>query len=703
MIHEHAKDFFPLTNPVLIFSLLLFVILITPYIFKRIRIPHLVGLIIAGSIIGPFGLHFMDHDQSIKLYGTVGLLYIMFIAGLEIDLADFKKNSHKSIVFGLFTFLIPMTLGTLSGLYILKLHPFTAVLMASLFASHTLVTYPIVSRYEVTKNKAVNITVGGTMITDILALLVLAVIVGMTRSEGGLTSQFWINLAIYFAIFTFIVTYIFPKIARQFLKKENDNVAQYLFILGLVFLAGYLAEISGVEAIIGAFLAGLSLNQLIPETSPLKNRIEFIGNALFIPIFLIGVGMLINFRVFFTDLRTIYIGVVMIVIATFSKFLAAFFTQKTFKFSADQMLIIFGLSNSQAAATLAAVMVGYNIVFIPQGASESIKLITDNILDGTILMILATCTIASFATERGAGNIAKTQKTERSEKEEKLGEKILIPISHPDTLEELIHLGLLLKDKKQKDNIYALNILSTYNAKTEQEKSAKILLEKAAKIVSATDQKLTELLRYDINISNGIYNVVQEHKITDIIIGFHQKKNISDSFLGTLTEGILSNCNANTYVYHSIQPFNTMNKLVVVIPKHAEKESGFKNLVQKIWNLAENNGSKFIIFAPENINDILIENSKKKAIDMELINFSDWEDFLIISSKLQENDGLIIVMSRPGHISRNNTMNKISRYLNRYFDKHNYILVYPIQSQIKNEEIPSKTSFFSFRNNIPQL
>lgn len=703
MINEHTQGFFPLTNPVLIFSLLLFVILVTPYIFKRIKIPHLAGLIIAGSIIGPYGINFLNHDDSIKLYGTVGLLYIMFIAGLEIDLADFKKNSHKSVVFGLYTFLIPMILGTISGLYILNLPICTAILMASIFASHTLVTYPIVTRYEVSKNSAVNITVGGTMITDILALLVLAIIVGITKSKDGLSSQFWINLVLYFSIFTFIVTYIFPKIARQFLKKESDNISQYLFILGLVFLAGYLAEISGVEAIIGAFLAGLSLNQLIPETSPLKNRIEFIGNALFIPIFLIGVGMLINFKVFFIDSRTIFVGLLMIVVATISKLFAAFLTAKTFKFDKNQFLLTFGLSNSQAAATLAAVMVGYNITFTPSGATEPIRLISEHILDGTILMILATCTIASFATEKSAKNIAKTQKTKQYEQDEKLKEKILIPVCHPDTLEELIHLGLLLKDKKQSDNIYALNILSTYNANSEQEKAAKILLEKAAKIVSATDQKLIELLRYDINISNGIYNVVQEHKITDIIIGLHQKKNISDSFLGSLTEGILSNCNANTYIYHSIQPFNTMNKLVVVIPQHSEKEPGFTNIIQKIWNLAENNANKFVIFAPEKINNIFINNQKKKAIEIELINFSDWEDFLIISSKLQDNDGLLIVMSRPGHISRNNTMNKISRYLNKYFENNNYILAYPIQSDIKLEEVPTGSRFFSFRNNIPQL
>lgn len=698
MIHEHSMGIFPLTNPVLIFSLLLFIILVTPYIFRKLKIPHLIGLIIAGSIIGPSGVRLMLRDSSIELYGTVGLLYIMFIAGLEIDMADFKKNSHKSLVFGLLTFSIPMTLGTLSGLYVLNLPVLTSILVASLYASHTLVTYPIVSRYGITKNNAVNVTVGGTMITDILALLVLAVIVGMTRSE--LTAQFWINLAIYFSIFTFIVAYVFPKIARVFLKRENDGISQYLFILGLVFLAGFLAEISGVEAIIGAFLAGLSLNQLIPETSPLKNRIEFIGNALFIPIFLIGVGMLINFRVFFTDLRTIFIGLVMIVVATFSKFFAAYLTHKTFKFSKDQFYLIFGLSNSQAAATLAAVMVGYKIFFSPDPDSEPIRLITDSILDGTILMILATCTIASFATEKASKNISNELENNKvsEEKEDTAREKILIPVSHPDTLEELINLGLTIKDKKIKDNLYAVNILSTYTADKEHEMKAKKLLEKAAKVVSSADQILNELIRYDINISNGIYNIVKEQKITDIIIGLHQKKGLSDSFLGTLTEGILTNCNANTYIYHSVQPFNTLNKMVVVIPENAEKEYGFESFASKVMNIASNNGSKFTIFTSEIIIEYFKKLQEKKSIEVEYINFTDWEDFLIVSSKLQANDGLIVMMSRPGKISRNNAMNKMSKYFNKYFEKYNYIIVYPIQNEIVEEKKIKPSKFFKLKN-----
>jgi Kef-type K+ transport system membrane component KefB len=275
----------PFQNPVLIFSLILFIILFAPIILNRFKIPHLIGLIIAGALIGPNGFYLMARDSSIELFGQVGLLYIMFLAGLEIDLGEFKKNKWRSLLFGMYTFTIPMALGIGAGLYLLRFPLNTSILLASMFASHTLITYPIVSKMGIAKNRAVNVTVGGTLITDTLALLVLAVIVGMTKGE--INQDFWIRISASIIIFSLIIIFIFPIVARWFFKNYDDNISQYIFVLGLVFVGAFLAELAGIEAIIGAFLAGLALNRLIPSTSPLMNRIEFVGNALFIPFFLI--------------------------------------------------------------------------------------------------------------------------------------------------------------------------------------------------------------------------------------------------------------------------------------------------------------------------------------------------------------------------------------------------------------------------------
>ena len=423
----------PLTDPVLKFLLILVIILAAPLLLNKLRIPHLLGLIIAGAIIGPNGLNLVLRDSGIILSGTAGLLYIMFLAGLEIDMGDFKKNSGRSFVFGMYTFLIPMALGILAGLYLLHFSIETSILLASMFASHTLIAYPIISKLGISKDKSVSITVGGTMITDMLALLVLTVIVGMATGEIG--EHFWTQLSLSILAFVLFIMLIFPIIGRWFFKQVQDSISQYIFVLVMVFFGAYLAELAGIESIIGSFLAGLALNRLIPRSSPLMHRVEFIGNSIFIPFFLIGVGMLIDYRAFFSSFDTIFVGTVMIVIATVAKYAAAWLTQKTFHLSVDQRRVIFGLSNAQAAATLAAVMVGYNVILGQTPEGEPIRLLNESVLNGTILMILVTCTIASFAAQKGAHNLASQSADKKDDTTQNSKERILIPVSNEETAE----------------------------------------------------------------------------------------------------------------------------------------------------------------------------------------------------------------------------------------------------------------------------
>jgi Kef-type K+ transport system membrane component KefB/nucleotide-binding universal stress UspA family protein len=671
----------PLTNPVLKFLLILVIILFAPIILNKIKIPHLLGLIIAGAVIGPNGINLMERDSSIILSGTAGLLYIMFLAGLEIDLADFKKNSKKSLVFGLYTFIIPMTLGTLTGLYVLEFSMATSVLLASMFASHTLIAYPLISKLGVAKNRAVNIAVGGTMITDTLALLVLAVIVGMTTGE--VNTEFWVRLTISIVVFGLIVMLLFPIIARWFFKRFDDNVSQYIFVLVMVYLGAVLAEMAGIEAIIGAFLSGLALNRLIPHTSPLMNRVEFVGNAIFIPFFLIGVGMLIDYRAFFKDFETIKVASVMIVVATTAKFLAAWLTQKTYKFSVDERRLIFGLSNAQAAATLAAVLVGFNIIIGETETGEPIRLLNESILNGTILMILFTCTVASFVAQKGAKNIALLESTDTStEDDEENQEKILIPISNIDTTDELINLGVTIKSKKNKDGLYALSIVDNNTMDGSADKQAKKILSKAAVTASATDNLVHELLRYDLNIVNGITSVAKEHRITDLILGLHINKGISDSFLGNLTEGILTKCNTTTLIYKPAQPFGTIKRHIIIVPENAEKEIGFPFWLIKVWNIARNSGAKLVFYATKETLKFIQEIQSKHPIECEFEDFNDWDDFLILARNFHKDDNLIIVLSRKDKPSFHNNMTKIPSYLNKYFKDTSYILIYPMQAGV---------------------
>lgn len=668
----------PLTNPVLIFAVILFIILLAPVILHRLKIPDLIGLIIAGAVIGPNGLGIMLRDSSIDLFGTVGLLYIMFIAGLEIDMADLKKNYGKTLVFGLYTFFIPMIFGSLTGVYWLGFSWPTSILLASMYASHTLITYPIVSKYGITKNKAVSIAIGGTVITCILALLVLAVIIGM--STGEINHRFWMKLGISSLVFISIVVIIFPMLGRWFFKRYEDSVGQYIFVLALVFLASFLAEAAGLEAIIGAFLSGLALNRLIPNTSALMNRIDFVGNAIFIPFFLIGVGMLVDVRTFTAGWTALLVAVVMSLMATGTKFLAAWLTEKNFKLTRDEGRLLFGLSNAQAAATLAAVLIGYNVVLGTDAMGAPVRLLNEDVLNGTIVMILFTCTIASFTTQRAAQNIALSEmsgdKIGDSDDEE---ERILIPLSNSETVEELISLGTAIKSRRNKAKLVAVSIIKSDNTEPAAEKVSGMLLEKAARTAAASEHHIEPVLRYDLNIVNGIRNVAREHKITDIVIGLRTQKDISDTFLGKLTEEVVSKCATTTLAYRPMQPMSTVKRYIVVIPEHAEKEVGFPYWLISLWNLGKNVGTKLVFFGHPQVLDILHLVHSKHLIEAEFREFTDWGKFKDVEAEMRDNDALILVMSRPDCPSYFRHMDYVPTYINKYFNTINCILIYPVQ------------------------
>ncbi|MCM4165369.1 MULTISPECIES: cation:proton antiporter [unclassified Arenibacter] len=665
----------PLEDPVLKFLIILLVILVIPIISDKLKLPHLLGMILAGIVIGPHGLNLLARDSSIILSGTAGLLYIMFLAGLEIDMNDFKTNVLKSTLLGLYGFLIPMLFGTLTGVYILGFSPMTSVLLASMFASHTLITYPIVSKLGIAKNLAVNISVGSTLITNVLSLLVLAVVVGM--NTGELNQYFWIIMAVSFVAFTLVITYLFPIIGRWFFKRYSDNVSQYIFVLVMVFLGAVLSQLAGIEAIIGAFMAGLALNRLIPLTSPLMNRIDFVGNAIFIPFFLIGVGMLIDYRAF-SNLETVFVAITMSVVATISKFTAAWISQKNFKFTAQERLLIFGLTNAQAAATLAAVLVGYNIVLGETANGEPIRLLNDSVLNGTIIMILVTCTIASFATQKGAKKIALSGQSENDTGIS--GEKILIPLSNPDTIDELVNLSIVIKSKQNVDGLQALNIINNDNSPVDAEKKARKLLEKAKVLAAAVDLQMKTTLRYDLDLVHGVTNVIKEENSTDLILGLHLKRGVADSFLGNLTSGILEKSNITTFIYNPQQPISTIKRHFVIVPENAEYESGFSFWLSKIWNIALNTGAKLIFYAGKQTIKLIGDIHLKHPIELEFRVFENWEELPALSDQVRQDDNLVIVLSRKNLLSYQAGMADIPSYLNRHYQGRNFLLVYPSQS-----------------------
>ncbi len=664
----------PITNTTWIFFLVLIIILFAPILLDRLRIPHIIGMILAGVVIGEYGFNILERDSSFELFGKVGLYYIMFLGGLEMDMEDFKTNRMKTVVFGLLTFCIPMVLGVWSSQTFLDYNLETSILLASMYASHTLIAYPIVSRYGLSRLRSVSISVGATAITVTLALLILAIISGMYRDE--VDQWFWIFMIIKVAIVIFIIVYTFPRVARWFFRKYEDNIMQFIFVLSLVFLGGGLFEAAGLEGILGAFMVGLILNRLVPNLSPLMNRLEFVGNALFIPYFLIGVGMIINIRTLFQMGEALKVAVVMTVVATFSKWLAAFITQKVYGMETEERTMMFGLSNAQAAATLAAVLVGNSIEISP-----GVMLLNDDVLNGTVVMILFTCIISSVMTERAARKFVMKEDFTDIESQPKEEENILIPVANPETIEYLMNMALVMKDDKKQNGLIALNVINDDVQSESKKAQGKRQLERAAAIGAAVDVKVETVARFDLNITSGILHTLQEYNASEVIIGLHRKANLMDSFLGTMTENLLKATGRQLMILKCLMPVNTSRRIVVAVPSKAEFEPGFFKWVERLCRVGRNLSCKINFYVHPDTKHYIQGYVQKKypAIRVEYFDFPDWDDLLLLSDKVNYDHLLVVISARRGYISYKPSFDRLPTQLMKYFNGNSFMVVFPDQ------------------------
>ena len=659
----------PLEEPVPIFTLVLFIILFVPLLLKKIRVPGLIGLVIAGIVVGPFGLNILERDASIVLFGTVGLLYLMFQAGLEIDLADFMKNRNQSLVFGLLSALIPVVAGTLVGRYLLQFSWMASLLLSSMLASHTLLAYPIVSRMGVSRNQVVAMAIGGTLIADTIALIMLAVIAG--SQEGALDAAFWLQLLIALPVLGLVVMGVFPRIGAWFFRNEqSDGSAQYVFVLMVVFAAAFLSEIVGLEPILGAFLAGLALNRLIPHTSPLMNRIEFLGNALFIPFFLISVGMLVDLRVLFQGGNVLIVAGTMILLAVAGKWLAAFIAQQLFRYSVTERNLVFGLSTARAAATLAIALVGFDLA-----------LFNEDVLNGAVLMILITSLISTFVVEHAARRLAITEK-ERPPDLTAIPERILVPISNPATVEQLIDLAVMIKSPQSKEPLYPLVVVKDDETARERVLSSRHMLEKALKHAAASDTPIEIVTRVDLNVANGIRRAIQETMITDVIIGWNGEVTASRRIFGTVLDNLLDSTTQMILVSKMTHPLNITRRLITVLPPYAERETGFNHWLQRLLVLARQTGAHLHFYGvPDTLNALKpIMQNAKPPVRAYYQTFTDWDDFLILGREVTQDDLLLVVSAREDTISHMRQLNDIPAKLAKHFANHSFVILYPEQN-----------------------
>lgn len=662
----------PLQNPVLVFSLILAIILLAPILLKKLNIPGIIGLIISGVVIGPHALNLLDNNSAINLFSTIGLLYIMFIAGLELDMNEFKANRNKSLVFGLFTFAIPLGIGFPVCHYVLGYDFNAAFLTASMFATHTLVAYPIVSRMGVAKNQAVAITVGGTILTDTAVLIILAVVVG--KSKGTLDMDFWIKLVASLAVFSAIMFLVVPRIAKWFFRKlENEKHSHYIFVLTVVFFAAFLAELAGVEAIIGAFVAGLALNKLIPHSSALMNRIEFIGNSLFIPFFLISVGMLVDMKVVTHGPTALIVAGTLSVVALCGKWLAAWITQLVFRYSRAQRGLIFGLSGSHAAATLAVILVGYreNVLDI-------------NILNGTILLILVTCMVASFATEKAAKRIIIETPDDGSDllpANSQANEHILVPSAIIGGVEKLLEFAIYIKDRRSAKPISVLTVVSNNDEAEVNILKARNMLDRFVQQAAASEVKLNVVTAIDHNPASGIMRTSREIMADIIVLGWPKRAGILNRFLGDKFTTILQNVEKTVMMCSFGHPLVAIKRIVCAVPPLAEHEKGFDLWAAKMFQLAQELTVPIIAHCSPATGKAFqkaMERSKA-TVPVSIAPFDEWEDFLILARNVRDTDLFILVSARRGAASYLGELENLPAKMEKYFAGNNRVVIYPQQ------------------------
>ncbi len=663
------------TNPVLIFFIVLVIILFAPLILNRFKIPHIIGMIVAGIVVGPYGFNVLARDTSFEIFGQVGLLYLMFLAGIEIDMYHLKLNLRRGMVFGILTFVIPMILGTIASVELLHMDWVTSVLLASMYASHTLISYPVVARFGITKSPAVLIAIVGTIIAVIGALLVLAAAVNIHQTgEFSLTDL--LRLLIELSIYCVVILYLYPRITRWFFKNFSDRVTQYIYVMAMVFLAAWFAQIIELEAVLGAFFAGLVMNRYVPNTSPLMGRIEFVGNAVFIPYFLIGVGMMINVKVI-TNINTIFVALNMIAVAIVSKWISAWIAQKIYRMEPVDRKIMFGLTTAHTAVALAVVTIGYNMV-MPDGH----RMMDETILNGTVLMILVTCAIAPMVTSPAAAKIKIKMLEEATEEKTPRKQKVintLIPVANPITAQSLVDLALMMRNATGRSNIYALHVRNDNT--TGSRAVGRNSLDLAEQAASSVDTKLTTIERYDLNTVAGVLNTIEERDITEVILGMHRKSTVIDSFFGSKIDQLLKSTNRMMIITRCFIPLNTVMRIVVSVPPKAQYETGFRRWVMCIGNLGREIGCKVIFCCHPEVKPLIrgVLHKERYTIRDEYRDVEEWEDFVLLANRIQEDDLFIVVSARRTSVSFSPDMDAMPSFLQKYFSRNNMIVLYPEQ------------------------
>ena len=669
-------SYFPITDPTLIFFVVLLIILFAPIVMSKLRIPHIIGMVLAGVMIGQYGFNILERDNSFELFGRVGLYYIMFLAGLEMDMEGVKKNTRSFVVFGLLTCFVPFILTYAMATTVLSYSPAASFLLGCIMASNTLIAYPIVGRYGLQRHPSVMLSVGSSMISLFIALLLLAALTGSFNKDGGW--WFWPLFLMKFAAYCVGSVILIPKLTRYFLRRYSDAVMQYIFVLGIMFLSAAMTSMIGIEGIVGAFFSGLILNRYIPRVSPLMNRIEFIGNALFIPYFLIGVGMLINVRTLFSGADMLWAVLLMVFFGTFGKALAAYVSSLMFRLSKADGHMMFGLTSAHAAGAIAMVMVGMRLEVAP-----ATYLISDDMLNGVVMMILFTCIISTLMTEHASQKIVIEEsgkwKEEGGVRED--DEKILLCVKYQDIAPQLLYLAMLLRNERLKRDIVALNVVYDDKNSAQARVQGLRLLEQLQQQASASEVTVRTQVRLSTNIANGIKHAFREFGCSEIIMGMHVHTDVNPRFWGEFIQSLYNGLNRQIILTRFVQPMSTLRRIRVAVPSRAEFEPGFHRWLERLSRLAGQLDCRIQFHGRKESLVLIAEyiNNRHPNVRAEYTPMEHWNELPRLAADISEDHLFVVVTARKGTISYKNALERLPDELQRHFSGKNLMIVFPDQ------------------------
>ena len=671
----HLAQYFPITDPTLTFFVVLLIILLAPIIMGKLRIPHIIGMVLAGVVVGKYGLNILVRDNSFELFGRVGLYYIMFLAALEMDMESIRKNRNRLLIFALLTFTMPLLLTYFMGIHLLNYGITASLLLGCIMASNTLVAYPIVSRYGLQRKPSVTLSVGSSIISLIFSLIMLAAIVASNKGEGSI--GFWLFFVSKFVIYCAAAIFLLPRLTRWFLRRYSDAVMQFIFVLASLFLCAALSAAIGLEGIFGAFLSGLILNRYIPSVSPLKNRLEFIGNAVFIPYFLIGVGMLINVRLLFTGGGILWAVICITLFGTLGKAIAAYAACFGFRMPISSGHMMFGMTSAHAAGAIAMVMVGMNLL-----GEDGAPLVSAQMLNAVIVMILFTCIISSVITEQSAQRIILRDKELPVEAHRKANDqRILVPVKYPEYAEQLMNMAILMLNRKQTRGLVALNVVYDGEHMHRNMEQGNRLLEQMTQYCAGSDIQIQTQTRIAANIANGIKHAFKEFQATEILIGMHTHKEVSTKFWGEFHQSLFNGLNQQITMARLAQPLNTIRRIQVAVPSRAEFEPGFYRWLERLSRIAGNLECRIQFHGRTETLSLVNEYIKNRhpQVRADYSNMDHWNELPKLANDVADDHLFVIVTARKGTVSYKNALEYLPDEVQRYFNGKNLVIIFPDQ------------------------